>query len=153
MKKILCALMALMMLCGFAAAEGSVKLGFAEGFSLELPEGWLHYELSEDMAQQGVLYCLSDAEGKCWLYIQSWESDCADADALLELVNSTASPVSSGKYDFNGTEFVVYDLEEGDVSCCATIMDGGILNFVFTPQSDAAFMATAAQVIGTYTLI
>ena len=153
MKKLICALMALMMICSFAMAEGTVRLGFAEGFALDLPEGWLHYSVSEEMSQQGVLYCLSDAEAARWLYIQSWESDCADADALLELVNTTARPVSSGKYDFNGSEFVVYDLEEGDVSCCATIMNGKILNFVFTPQSDADFMATAAQVIGSYTLI
>lgn len=153
MKKIICALMALVMLCGLAAAEGSVRLGFAEGFRLDLPEGWLHYEVSEEMQQQGVLYCLSDAEAARWLYIQRWDGECADADALLELVNTTAAPVSSGKFDFNGSEFVIYDLEEGDVSCCATILNGSILNFVFTPQSDAEFMVTAAQVIGTYSLI
>ena len=153
MKKLICALMALMMIFGFAMAEGSVKLGFAEGFALELPEGWLRYTPDEEMLQQGVLYCLSDAAGECWLYIQRWEGACEDTDGLLELVNSAAAPVNSGKYNFNGSEFVVYDLEEGDVSCCATIMDGQILNFVFTPQSDAEFMATAAQVIGSYDLI
>jgi len=153
MKKLLCVLLALMMICSFAMAEDTVKLGFEEGFKLELPLGWLRYIPDDEMKNQNVLYCLSDAEGKCWLYIQSWESECANVDALLEMVNSGAEPASSGKYNFNGSEFVVYDLEEGDVSCCATIMDGKILNFVFTPQSDAEFMATAAQVIGSYDLI
>ena len=153
MKKLICALLALMMVCGFAMAEGTVRLGFEEGFMLELPEGWQYYNVNEEMAAQGVLYCLSDAEGGNWLYIQHWDSDCADTDALLELVNSAASPANSGKYSFNGVEFVVYDLEAGDVSCCATLMDGGILNFVFTPQSDAEFMVTAAQVIGSFTMM
>lgn len=155
MKKWICALAALMMICTFALAEleSPVRLGFEEGFSLELPEGWRYYDVNEQMAEAGVLYCLSDAEGARWLYIQSWESDCADADRLLGLVNASASPVNSGKYTFNGVDFVVYDLKEGDVSCCATLMNGSILNFVFTPQSDSAFMATAAQVIGTFELI
>ena len=152
MKKFFCTLMILALLCTCAMAEAPVRLGFAEGFSLELPAGWLHYPVTEDMAQQGVFYCLSDADAARWLYIQRWESDCSTADELLELVN-TANPVNSGKYNFNDTEFVVYDLQEGDVSCCATILNGEVLNFVFTPQSDAEFMVTAAQVIGTFTLI
>lgn len=134
-------------------ASGSVTLGFEEGFAIELPAGWLHYTITEEMAVDGVVYCLSDAAGQCWLYIQKWQSDCTDADALLELVNNTAAPINSGKYNFNGSDFVVYDLETSDVSCCATLMDGNILNFVFTPQSNADFMVTAAQVIGTYTVL
>lgn len=136
-----------------AEASDSVTLGFEEGFAIELPAGWLHYTVTEEMAVDGVVYCLSDAAGECWLYIQEWQSDCSDADALLELVNNVASPLNSGKYNFNGTDFVVYDLETSDVSCCATLMDGKILNFVFTPQSNADFMVTAAQVIGTFTVL
>lgn len=153
MKKFLCALLCLTLLCGLALAEDTLRLGFSEGFSLELPADWLHYDVSEEMAEQGVLYCLSDASAERWLYIQSWESDCENTDALLSLVNSQSAPVSSGKYSFNGSEFVVYDLEEGDVSCCATLLNGNILNFVFTPQSDPDFMVVAAQVIGTFSLM
>ena len=153
-KKWICALMALMMMFGLAMAETApVRIGFEEGFMLELPAGWLYHEVTEEMAQQGVLYSLSDAEGARQLSIQSWESDCESIDALLELVNNASSPAKSGKYNFNDSEFVVYDLEDSDVSCCATLMDGCILNFVFTPQSDAEFMVTAAQVIGSFTLI
>jgi len=154
MKKWICALLALLMLCTMASAESAepVCLNFEDGFSLSLPAGWLYYEPSGEMRQQNVLYCLSDAAGEGWLYVQRWESDCADADALLTMVNEEAKPISSGKYPFNGFDFVVYDLEQADVSCCATLMNGSIFNFVFTPQSSPDFMVVAAQIIGTFTM-
>ncbi len=130
-----------------------ITIAFEDGFSLELPGDWLHYEVSDEMAQKGVLYCLSDAAAERWLYIQSWITDCADIDALSALITETSNPQTSGVYDFNGTPFVVYDLTEGDVSCCAALLNGRVLNFVFTPQSDADFMVTAAQIIGTFTVL
>ena len=130
-----------------------VLLSFEDGFSLELPEGWLYHGLSAEMAETGVLYCLSDAEGAAWLYIQSWTTDCADMNALSALIERGTKPQTSGVYPFNGTDFVVYDLTEGDVSCCAALLDGRILNFVFTPQSDADYMATAAQIMSTFTVL
>ena len=130
-----------------------LTLAFEDGFSLELPEGWLHYEVSDEMAQSGVLYCLSDAAGARWLYIQSWSTDCTDINALCTLIQETSQPQTSGVYDFNGTQFVVYDLTDADVSCCAALLNGRVLNFVFTPQSDADFMVIAARIIGTFTAL
>ena len=134
-------------------AVETVTVAFEDGFSLELPGDWLHYEVSDEMAQSGVLYCLSDASGERWLYIQSWITDCADIDALCALIQQTAQPQTSGVYEFNGTQFVVYDLTEGDVSCCAALLGDRVLNFVFTPQSDSDFMVIAARIIGTFTVL
>lgn len=171
MKKVLCTLLALVMLLGMACAETAatdapatpeasiapteapdepVILGFEDSFSLELPAGWKYYAINAEMAAQGVLYCLSDESAQRWLYIQNWDTDCADIDSLQDLIDRTAAPQTSGIYTFNDTDFVIYDLVEGDVSCCAALVDGRVLNFVFTPQSDAAFMATATQIIGSF---
>ena len=136
-----------------APEQSSVTLAFEDGFSLELPADWLHYEVSDEMAQSGVLYCLSDAAGERWLYIQSWTTDCADIHALCTLIQQTAQPQTSGVYEFNGTQFVVYDLTDEDVSCCAALLNGRVLNFVFTPQSDSDFMVIAARIIGTFTVL
>ena len=136
-----------------AAEPTYLTLAFEDGFSLELPADWLHYEVSDEMAQSGVLYCLSDAAAERWLYIQSWTTDCADVDTLCTLIQQTAQPQTSGVYEFNGTQFVVYDLTEGDVSCCAALLGDRVLNFVFTPQSDADFMVIAARIIGTFTVL
>ena len=136
-----------------AAEPTYLTLAFEDGFSLELPADWLHYEVSDEMAQSGVLYCLSDAAGERWLYIQSWTTDCADIHALCTLIQQTAQPQTSGVYEFNGTQFVVYDLTEGNVSCCAALLGDRVLNFVFTPQSDSDFMVIAARIIGTFTVL
>ena len=130
-----------------------LTLAFEDGFSLELPADWLHYEVSDEMAQSGVLYCLSDAAANRWLYIQSWSTDCADIDALCALIRETAQPQTSGVYEFNGTQFVVYDLTDEDVSCCAALLNDRVLNFVFTPQSDSDFMVIAARIIGAFTVL
>ena len=136
-----------------AAEPTYLTLAFEDGFSLELPADWLHYEVSDEMAQSGVLYCLSDASGERWLYIQSWITDCTDVNALCALIQETSQPQTSGVYDFNGTQFVVYDLTDADVSCCAALLNGRVLNFVFTPQSDSDFMVIAAQIIGTFAVL
>ena len=130
-----------------------MRIGFEDGFALHLPEGWLFHPTSAEMAEQGVVYCLSDAEGAGWLHIQCWETDCADLDALKELIDRTTDIQTSGVYSFNGTDFVVYDLTEGDVSCCAALADGKVINLVFTPQSDADFMAIAVQILNTFELL
>ena len=183
MKKLLCALLALTLLTGMALAETeateeivdiaeesietpeaseepiepqastAVRVGFEDGFALELPEGWLYHAVTEEMAEQGVVYCLSNAEGTGWLYIQNWQTDCETLDELKELIDRTALLQTSGIYSFNGTGFVVYDLSEGDVSCCAALLDGRALNLVFTPQSDADFMAVAAQILNTFEIL
>ena len=130
-----------------------MRVGFEDGFSLELPEGWLYHPVTEAMAEQGVVYCLSDAAGIGWLYIQNWSTDCADLDELKAQIDRTTELQTSGVYDFNGTNFVVYDLTEGDVSCCAALVDGRVLNLVFTPQSDADFMAVAAHILNTFEIL
>ena len=136
-----------------AESPSTVRMGFEDGFALELPEGWLYHLVTEEMAEQGVVYCLSNAEGTGWLYVQNWFTDCATLDELKELIDRTTRLQTSGVYTFNGTDFVVYDLMEGDVSCCAALVDGRALNLVFTPQSDADFMAVAAQILNTFEIL
>ena len=165
MKKIFCLLMALMLCAGFAAfAETEIQpaeiaapavietvaLAFEDGFALDLPADWKYYPLNAEMAEMGVIYCLSDAAGERWMYIQKWQSDCADMDQLLEVISGASDPGNSGIRDFNGTEFIIYNIAAENVSCCAAMVDGEVLNFVFTPQDDMDFMAQAVQIIGTF---
>lgn len=136
-----------------SAAPETVRIGFEDGFALRLPEGWRFHPTGAEMAEKGVAYCLSDARGSGWLYVQSWETDCAGMNELQALIDRATDSRSSGVYSFNGTDFVVYDLNESDVSCCATLLDGRLLNLVFTPQSDADFMAVVAQILNTFELL
>lgn len=151
MKRLVCTLMALLLLCTCACAE--MRVGFQDGFSLEIPDGWLQYDLSPEMAQQGVLYCLSDAEARHFLYIQLWNSECEDLDELDALIDAIVNPDTSGVYSFGGTDFIVYDLPEGNVSCCAALVGTNVYNFVFSPQSDGDFMVTAARMMSSFQLM
>lgn len=147
MKRLLSALLALLLFFSCALAE---RVGFEDGFTLELPDGWLHYATTDEMAEQGVLYCLSDAAAEHFLYIQLWSSECAGIDELAELIADVARPNASGVYSFGGTNFIVYDLPEGDVSCCAALFGTRVYNFVFSPQSDSEYMVTAAQIMSSF---
>ena len=132
------------------AAQESISLGFEDGFALDLPADWKHYDLTKEMADMGVMYCLSDAKAERWLYIQSWRTGCTDMEALLEVISAASDPGNSGIREFNGTEFIIYNITAENVSCCAAMVDGRVLNFVFTPQDDMDFMAQAVQIIGTF---
>ena len=151
MKRILCILPVLLLLaCTALAEESGTLLAFDAGFSLRLPEGWKSYVPDEEMQENDILYCLSDADGNCLLYIQQWSSNCADIQALKTEIAQQARPRTSGVYTYNGVDFVVYDLDEGDVSCCATLKNGEVFNFAFTPQSDRDYMLTAIDIIGSF---
>ncbi|MBQ3575431.1 MAG: hypothetical protein IJA26_07155 [Clostridia bacterium] len=132
------------------AVVEAVSLAFEDGFALDLPADWKHYPLTQEMADMGVIYCLSDAAGARWMYIQKWNTDCADMDALLEVVSAASDPGNSGIREVNGTEFIIYNIAAENVSCCAAMLGDQVLNFVFTPQTDMDFMAQAVQIIGTF---
>lgn len=146
----MCTLIALVMLCGLALAEADRSVAFDAGFSMVLPEGWKYYPVDAQAAAQGVLYCMSDAEGVRWMYVQKWDDACTDMDALLALVQETVDVTSAGIYSFGDTDFVVYEPSEGNVSCCAALLNGEILNFVVTPQSDADYMLTVTEIITSF---
>ena len=132
------------------AVVETIALGFEDGFALDLPADWLHYPLTKEMADMGVLYCLSDAAAEHWLYIQSWKTDCADMNQLLDVISAASDPGNSGIREFNGVEFIIYNIAAENISCCAAMVGDEVLNFVFTPQSDMDFMAKAVQIIGTF---
>lgn len=128
----------------------TVSVAFEEGFALELPADWKYYPLSAEMAEMGVIYCLSDAAGERWMYIQSWQSECEDMEALLEVISAASDPENSGIRAFDGGEFIIYNIAAENVSCCAAMLGDQVLNFVFTPQNDMDYMAQAVQIIGTF---
>ena len=152
LKKLACILLALTCILGCACAE-TVRMGFEDGFCLDLPKDWQYYPVDDEMAAQGVTYCLSDASSACWLYIQHWGGECDTVEELHQIILETEAPRFSGIYSFNGIECVVYDLEDEDISCCSAIIDGRIINFMFTPQSDSAYMQLAAEIMGSLNLI
>lgn len=132
--------------------EPVLRLTFEKGYSISLPEGWVYYDITDEMAEEGIIYALSNADGTRRIFIQEWiTNDIEDLGSLETLIRNTTTPQSSGAHEFNGTSFIVYDLPDSDISCAAALMHGKILNIMFAPQSDSAFMLTAAKIMQSFT--
>ena len=66
MKKMICLLLALCLCAlGACAAAEDIAVRFDEGFSLDLPEGWVSYPISDPE----IRYALGDGSGERYLYI------------------------------------------------------------------------------------
>ena len=157
MKKMICCILALLAICTAALGEApyeAIRLNFEDGFSLSLPADWVSYEVSDELSEQGFLYCLGSADAARLMYIQRWSTDCADLDELkaeLELRDEIA--LGSSLASASGTPFLMYSFSEADCSGCMTLLDGDVLNLLFLPQSDDDAMLIAATVMDSYTAL
>ena len=150
MKKILCCLFALMLLTSAAlgeAASDTVRVRFEDGFALSLPADWVSYAVDSERAGSGTLYCLGSADGARLMYVQRWAAEYADLDALRAALEACGGLVLR---DSGDTDFITYNLDEGDASGCATLFEGDVLNLLFIPQSDAENMLIAATVMESF---
>ena len=150
MKKLL-ALLAVLTLLGAACAgaEGATfELRFEDGFALTLPEGWVGYPADGE----GVRYALGDGEGR-YLYILDAGGGWADLDALRAALSRRAHCETTQRLDLNGQKFTAFIATDLNASGCATLLDGRALVFLFTPQDDADYMQTAAQIMAGFRLV
>ena len=126
------------------------ELWFEEGFSLTLPGGWVSYAVSDQDREAGVRYALGDGTGARNLYIQVADTSIADVDALSEAVENTDGLNKTGDLTFGGVEFVAFIDAAQNASCCATLLDGALATFVFTPQTDSDYMLTVSRVMESF---
>ena len=156
MKKWICALLALCLCAAFAlaedAGEATFKLSFEEGFSLSLPEGWVSYPVGEADAVRGLRYALGDGRGERYLYVQSQKSDVADFEALREGIDARGDCSKTDVLNLNGQPFASFVVPSLNASGCATLLNGEQLTFLFTPQSDSAYMLTIAKIMAGFRL-
>lgn len=153
MKKLLCCILMLLMLLPAATAEqaGSVNVTFEDGFTLSLPADWVRFEVAPELQPDGYIYCLGSADGAQLMYVQRWKTQLSTIDELsasleereeieLRTVNTSAS----------GEPFLMYSFIGGDASGGMLLLNGSILNLLFTPQSDHALMLTAATILTSF---
>lgn len=148
MRKFLICLLTLLSICALAVAEmpyESVRVQFEDGFALSLPANWVCYDLPDGLADAGYRYCLGSSDASQLLYIQLWPTDCADISALRsELEQRSEIVIRALSENTSGTPFLTYNFVGSDCSGCITLLDGVVLNLLFTPQSDADLMLIAA---------
>lgn len=136
-----------------AAPGDAFTLWFEEGFGLSVPEGWVSYPVAEEDAAAGVRYALGDGKGENFLYIQAQPTLLEDVGALSERIEADERLSRTGDLVFGGTPFVAFIDEARGVSGCATLWRGELVIFLFTPQSDSAFMMTATELMETFTTV
>ena len=152
MKKLLCCLLALIALFPAVLAEGAgtVNVTFEDGFSLSLPADWVSYEVAPELQDIGFIYCLGNKDAAQLMYIQRWNTDIAsieDLRASLEVREEIKLSASQASNDF-----LLYSFTGSDCSGCAALLDGSILNLLFTPQSDSEMMLIAATALDSFTV-
>ena len=146
MKKLFCILLAVLCLMSAASASefyDSVTLGFEDGFSLSVPSDWVSFGVTPELAEQGYLYCLGSADAANLMYIQLWHGNYADLDALQADMEQRAEIVLRSSNE----GILMYNFSEGDCSGCMTLLNGNILNLLFTPKSDPENMLVAATIV------
>lgn len=154
MRRLLISILALLILGSFALAEApyeSVRVAFEDGFALSLPADWVSYEVTEDLAQEGYLYCLGSADGTRLMYVQRWKSDCADLGELRTALEDRSEIVLRSEEEEN--TFLMYNFAEQDCSGCATLLEDSVLNLIFLPQSDPENMMIAATILESYEVL
>ena len=149
MKKLLCAILALCLCaaCALAEPDGAFTLWFDGEFSLELPAGWASYPPGDS----GIQYILGDAGANRFLYVTRQRvAEIDSQDALQPALEAREDCAKVQALDLNGHPFATFIMPETNVSGCATVLNGNVLAFLFTPQDDADFMAQVARIMGSF---
>ena len=146
-KKLLCLVLALC-LCAAAAlaGNGTFALRFDEGFTLSLPEGWVRYPAAGDGP---IRYALGPGEGGRYLYILVQDADLDGIDALRAAIEAAGDFGKTSSLELNGADFAAFIAPALNASGVATLHNGRLITFLFTPQDDSDFMLVAAEIMAS----
>ncbi len=146
-KRLVCLAIALCLCAGCALAEGdgAFTLRFAEGFSLTLPAGWVRYPVEDET----IRYALGDGAGR-YMYILAQAAAVDDFEAMSAAIDARDDLGKASPLDLGGRSFAAFIAPEMNASGCATLLNGEMLTFLFTPQDDSEYMLTVAQIMASY---
>jgi len=145
-KKLICLAVALLLCAATLAAYaegGTFALRFDEGFTMSLPEGWVSYPAGNGP----IRYALGPGDGARFLYIQVQPTDIDNPDAMREAIEKSGQCGKTSPLELNGKDFAAFVAPDLNASGCATIHDGQLITFLFTPQDDSDYMLVAAEIM------
>lgn len=151
MKKLLCAILALCLCagCALAAARSTVTLWFNGEFSLDLPADWACYPIP--VGRHDIQYAFGDARAERLLYIQRRSvAGIEDCDALKAVLEERPDCSKVQSLELNGQTFATFLMPEANVSACATVLNGNVLTFLFTPQDDSDYIMQVAEIMASF---
>ena len=142
-KKLICLAVALL-LCATALAEGGTfALRFDEGFTMSLPEGWVSYPAGNGP----IRYVLGSGDGARLLYIQVQPTDIDSPEAMRAAIENSGQCGKTSPLELNGKDFAAFIAPGLNASGCATIHNGQLIVFLFTPRDDSDYMLVAAEIM------
>ena len=144
--KLLCLALALCLCAAGAMAEGGERtfaLRFDEGFTLSLPEGWVSYPAGNGP----IRYVLGSGDGARLLYIQVQPTDIDSPEAMRVAIENSGQCGKTSPLELNGKDFAAFIAPELNASGCATIHNGQLIVFLFTPRDDSDYMLVAAEIM------
>lgn len=155
MKKLFCLIIMIVIACtaACASAEENFTLWFEEGFSLDLPEGWVAYPADEESKDNDIRYILGNGEATRYMYILYRPTTFADMAELGITIATDDRYEKTGDLVFDGYSFIAFALPGQDVSGCMTLHEGNLLIFAYNPQSDSEYMMLAASIMDTFNSI
>ena len=148
-RRLLCALLALCLLWVGAAALGEqerVTVSFDGAFSLTLPSGWVSYPIDDPL----IRYALGDGSGDHYLYILAQDTELESFEGMQAAIDARRDCGKTSALDLNGQPFAAFISAGLNASGCATLLDGELLIFLFTPQDDSDYMLAVAEIMASF---
>ncbi len=89
---------------------------FEDGFKIYLPSDWTQFDITDQLAEQGVLYLAGDASGSPYVKVAYLENGDIDSiETLKESLEEAGFSVDK-VYNFNGIRGIVYGSTEQQIS-------------------------------------
>ena len=156
------------LLGGLALAEADTDvftLWFEDGFSLDIPEGWVWYPVDAADAGNGMRYILGDgmvtetadgveSSGR-YLYIQRQQAEgVTDYDSLKAAIDARGDCSRVQPLDIDGVDlhFAAFKMPAANVRGCATVLDGAVYLFLFEPQDDSQMLRLVNDIMNSIAL-
>ena len=112
---------------------------FADGFQIYLPSAWNYYVISDEEAQDGVIYKAGQEDGSCAVAVTYAQTGGVTEEELMQWYQEDGL-TGLRLVDVNSIPCVTYRAADGSYKGISFLMEDGALMFAiaFAPCNDAA---------------
>ena len=126
------------------------------GFDVYLPEEWEEVDITDEMAEAGLMFMAGEPGGGANIAITAAEipADQADSYDIEQLGEELAGTVTTAMYaDLSGIPAVIFENEETKVSGFSTVVAGYIVTGVISAPSDDEYEEYGPHIMNIITSV
>ena len=126
------------------------------GFDVYLPEEWEEVDITDEMAEAGLMFMAGEPGGGANIAITAAEipADQADSYDIEQLGEELAGTVTTAMYaDLSGIPAVIFENEETKVSGFSTVVAGYIVTGVISAPSDDEYDENGPHIMNIITSV